>query len=171
MILIVGFGLRTLAQDVTPEYQLKAAFIAKFPEFTEWPSAALDSRPSIDLCVARPNPFGKALGEFVQGETLRGVPLQVRDIARPAELDQCLVLFVPVEPALERRAWLAAAQKRPLLTIGDSPTFLDEGGLVHLKLIDGRVRFDINAGAADGVGIRFSSQLLRLAQNVRRGPA
>src|SRR5690606_28222534 len=45
----------------TPEYELKAAFLSKFPEFTEWPKEAIDSRPTIDLCVAAPNPFGAVL--------------------------------------------------------------------------------------------------------------
>ena len=171
LILALTCGLGGRAQDITPEYQLKAAFVAKFPEFTEWPSAALDVRRTIDICIARPNPFGKALSEFVAGETLRGRSLQVREIATPADLAPCLLLFVPNAPVIDRRTLLASAQKLPLLTIGDSPTFLDDGGIVHLRLVDGRVRFDINVRAADRVGIRFSSQLLRLALNVRGGPS
>jgi hypothetical protein len=164
-------GITGAGQVVAPEYQLKAAFIAKFAEFTEWPAAVFDSRPTIDICIARPSPFGEALSAFVAGETLRGRPFRVREIAGPAELAPCLMLFVVHEPTGDRRPLLTAAQKLPLLTIGDSPTFLDEGGIVRLRLIGGRVRFDIDVDAAGRVGIHFSSQLLRLALSVRGSPS
>jgi hypothetical protein len=38
---------------------------------------------------------------------------------------------------------------------------------VRLRLVDGRMRFDINATAAGQAGLRISSQLLQLALSVR----
>jgi hypothetical protein len=159
-----------IAQGVPPEYQLKAAFVSKFPEFTEWPSVTLDSRKTIDICVARPNPFGSILSDFVASQVVRGRQLRVREIGSPADVPSCLVLFIPGDSAAEQRNLLVSAQKTPVLTVGESTTFLDEGGLINLRLIGGRVRFDVNVDAANRVGVRFSSQLLRLALNVRGEP-
>jgi hypothetical protein len=159
-----------IAQQVLPEYQLKAAFVSKFPEFTEWPTVALDSRNTIDICVARPNPFGSTVSDFAAGEIVRGRQLQVREIASPADVPSCLVLFIPATSAAEQRELLVSAQKTPVLTVGESTTFLEEGGIIYLRLVDGRVRFDVNVGAANRVGVRFSSQFLRLALNVRGQP-
>jgi hypothetical protein len=156
-----------IAQEVPPEYQLKAAFVAKFPEFTEWPAVALNSRKTIDICVARPNPFGDTLSHLVANETVRTRQLQVREIASPADVPSCLVLFIPAKSVPQQHELLVAAQKTPVLTVGESTTFFEEGGMINLRLVDGRVRFDVNVGAAERVGVRFSSQLLRLAVNVR----
>lgn len=158
------------AQEAQPEYQLKAAFLSKFPEFTEWPESALNSRQTIDICVPRPSPFGKALDELVAGETLRGRTLVTREIGSVQAVDTCQLLFVPIQSALDRKQLLARAEKRPVLTVGDYPSFLDEGGIVNLRVVGGRVRFEIDVAAADRAGVRLSSQLLRLALNVRRGP-
>jgi hypothetical protein len=157
------------AQDAQPEYQLKAAFVSKFPEFTEWPEGALTSRQTIELCIVRPSPFGKALAELVAGETLRGRSLVTREIGSVQAIDTCQLLFVPSQSAIDRKQILARAEKLPVLTVGDYPSFLDEGGIVNLRIVDGRVRFDINVAAADRAGVRLSSQLLRLALTVRRG--
>jgi hypothetical protein len=157
------------AQNSQPEYQLKAAFVSKFPEFTEWPESALSSRQTIELCVPRPNPFGKALADLVAGETVRGRALVTREIGSVQAVDTCQLLFVPIRSAIDRKQLLARAEKLPLLTIGDYPSFLDEGGIVNLRVVDGRVRFDIDVAAANRAGVRFSSQLLRLALNVRGG--
>ena len=154
---------------VAPEYELKAAVVSKFPAFTEWPPEALDGRATIDFCVARPNPFGPALARFVAGESAYGRALRVREVDGPAAIDGCRVLFVPAHAGAAGQALLDAARAHPILTVGESPAFLDEGGHISLRLVDGRVRFDIAADTAGRVGIRFSSQLLRLALDVRGG--
>jgi hypothetical protein len=154
-----------------PEYRLKAAFVAKFPEFTEWPNDALAGRKTIDLCVARPNPFGAALAELVAGETAHGRPFAVREVTGAEAIDTCHVLFVSAAPPATRKALLSRATSRPALTIGDYAGFLDEGGIVHLQMAGGRVQFTINATAARRVGLHLSSQLLRLAVAVHEGPS
>lgn len=155
------------AQAPSAEYQLKAAFVSKFPDFVEWPQASLAGRKAVEICVASPNPFGEVLTDLVAGTTVRGKPLQVREVGRPASIDDCHVLFVPAGPAAARQALLSRAAQRPILTIGDYPEFLTEGGILNLVTIDGRVRFDIDVAASSKAGVRLSSQLLRLALHVR----
>jgi hypothetical protein len=94
----------------------------------------------------------------------------VRELPKDAPIDSCQVLFLP-ESSPSRRAVLQRVSRLPILTVGDSSTFLDEGGIVQLRLIDSRIRFDISVPAADRVGLRLSSQLLRLAVTVRGGPS
>jgi hypothetical protein len=55
------------------------------------------------------------------------------------------------------------------LTVGDERGFVDEGGMIALRVVDGRVRFDVNVTAARRAGLRLSSQLLQLAMSVRGG--
>jgi hypothetical protein len=59
----------------------------------------------------------------------------------------------------------------PVLTVGDGDTFLDDGGVIQLRTLDRRVRFDISMSAAQHSRLRLSSQLLRLALEVRGGPS
>jgi hypothetical protein len=57
----------------------------------------------------------------------------------------------------------------PTLTVGDYPEFLNEGGVVYLRMVGGRVRFEVNVAAARRSGLHLSSQLLRLAMAVHGG--
>jgi len=154
--------------EVVPEARLKAAFVSKFPQFVEWPRQVLDGRQALDVCVAAPDPFGADLAELLAGETANGRPLALRRIESAAEVPQCHLLFLPARPE-GRHPLLAAAAARPILTVGDSPGFLDEGGMVGLRVVNGRVRFEIDEAAARRTGLRISSQLLRLALAVRGG--
>lgn len=56
--------------------------------------------------------------------------------------------------------------RRGQITIGDGPSFIDHDGTVGLIKFGGQTRFAINAHAARQVGVRFSSQLMRLAARV-----
>ena len=156
------------AQTHTPteEYRLKAAFVYRFPQFVEWPAEALDGHEQVSLCVTRPNPFGALLQELVAGETLNGRSLAVREIDRPSDVHGCQVLFIPAAET-GMKAVLDAANMHAVLTIGESPRFLDEGGVISLQVIGRRVRFEVSPAAAERVGLRLSSQLLRLAIRVR----
>ncbi|HXW03777.1 MAG TPA: YfiR family protein [Vicinamibacterales bacterium] len=159
------------AQHIADEYRVKAAFVFRFPQFVEWPPASLAGRKSLDLCVLGPNPFGKVLDELVQGETLDGRTLLVRHLTAGAAATGCHVLYLADGPATPRRPILQRVATAPVLTISDAPAFLDEGGIIQLRVVGNRVRFDINAEAARQAGLRLSSQVLRLAITVRGGPS
>jgi hypothetical protein len=154
--------------QVVPESRLKAAIVSKLPQFVEWPTASTDTRSSLDICVASPDPFGADLTALVADEAVGQRRLATRIVASPADVATCHVLFLPSHGTTPHPL-LAAALNRPILTVGDSPRFLDEGGIIALRVIDGRVRFDIDDIAARRVGLKISSQLLRLAVNVRGG--
>lgn len=169
-LLLLASGVAGVDVSAQPslESKLKAAIVSKFPQFVEWPATALAGRDTATLCVAAPDPFGGDLQQLVEGETVGGRAIEVRTIDRDQDIDSCHLLFVPAGSA-ERRALLQRASTRPILTVGDDQRFLDEGGIVRLRLVDGRVRFDVNAAAAQRVGLRISSQLLQLAVTVRGG--
>jgi hypothetical protein len=57
----------------------------------------------------------------------------------------------------------------PVLTVGETANFLSEGGMIRFHLEEGKVRFDINLGAADSSHLKISSRLLLLATSVTRG--
>src|SRR4051812_7403633 len=89
-------ALHAQAQDPPPtlEYRVKAAFILNFVRYVEWPEDSLGPGP-LTICVAGHNPFGNALVETVQGETIGNRPLAVRVILEPEP--GCHVIFMPAD--------------------------------------------------------------------------
>ncbi len=165
--LLLPSPLWSQSKAPSEEYRLKAAFVYRFPQFVEWPAPALQGHEAITICVLRPNPFGTLLRELISGETLNGTPLAIREIERPSAIDGCHVVFVPGAGNATARAVLEAVGNHPVLTVGESSRFLEQGGVISLQVIDRRVRFEVSPGAAERIGLRLSSQLLRLAVRVR----
>jgi hypothetical protein len=50
-----------------------------------------------------------------------------------------------------------------VLTVGENPEFLRDGGMVRLYVENSRVRFQISQKNAEAAGLKISSQLLMLA--------
>lgn len=155
-------------QDVSAEYQLKAAFIYHFPQFVDWPQPVLARDRAISICVLSPSPFGRVLDDMAQGASVAERPLVVRSVEPASRIESCQVLFLSGkapgrEDALKRAAGL------PVLTVSDDDHFLDEGGIIQLRVASNKVRFDVSLAAARSSGLHLSAQLLRLASKVRGG--
>jgi len=55
-----------------------------------------------------------------------------------------------------------------VLTVSDLPEFVRRGGMVQFVLEGNRVRFEVNLATAEHAGLTLSSELLKVATNVRR---
>jgi hypothetical protein len=159
-VVVLLAGAVAYAQDVPLEYRVKAAYLANFIRFVEWPQRT-DTGP-ISICVAAPSPFGGVLEETVMDTQINGRPVVARVVAAPDE--DCHVLFVP-QNAPGLAGFLQAAQTGPAtLTVGETDGFIDRGGLINFVREGVNVRFVIDADAADRAGVRISSRLLRLGR-------
>jgi hypothetical protein len=146
------------AGDVRLEYGVKAAYLLNFARFVEWPADPADTGP-LTICVAGTNPFGDVLDETLRGELVNGRSVR----ARPARQgERCHVLFVPVDVPPD--AYIKSLRTQPVLTVGERADFLRHGGMVNFVIEAGRVRFEIDADAAERVKLKISSRLLRLAR-------
>ena len=151
------------------EYRLKAAFVYRFPQFVQWPAAALEGRQSIDVCIVRPDPFGAILLELLKGEAVNGRPLQARQLDADDSPDGCHVVVVAGAAARRGGGLVTRLSGRPVLTIGDDPSFLPNGGIIVMKIVDSRVRFEVSLTNARSSGLQINAQLLRLALAVHGG--
>jgi hypothetical protein len=147
-----------LAQTISLEYRVKAAYLLNFTRFVEWPAAAQNG--PVTICVAGRAVFGEVLDETLRGETVNGRDVVAKVILEPQR--GCHVVFVPRGAAAA--AYIRAVQGQPVLTVSETPDFIALGGIANFILEGASVRFEINAGAADRAGLRISSRLLRLAR-------
>ncbi len=75
----------------------------------------------------------------------------------------CQILFVPDSETKRLEPILRAVEHRSVLTVGESADFLARGGMIRLVVVEGRVRFAVNLGGAEAVGLKLSSRLLSSA--------
>jgi hypothetical protein len=161
--------LSLLAQSVKPgEYDVKAAYLYNFGKFVRWPENATGEGQPYSVCVLGKDPFGKTLDTILEGGSWQGKPVTARRIESVDEATTCNLLFVSSSESERLGQILPALEKRPILTVGDTPLFSRRGGIIEFVLSENRVRFEVNAGAAEKAGLNINSQLFKVATRVRQ---
>ena len=167
--ILVFFVAAAVFADVR-EYHVKAAFVHKFTLFTDYPqSKSIASRRWFNICIPGENPFGDAFRP-VEGKMVHGRPLAIRHLpvgSGADELKTCDVVYLQNSVSeLHQRKLIGALQSYPILTIGEHEDFLHMGGIIRLYKKRGRIVFSVNTVASRRTGIRFRSQMLRIAEDV-----
>jgi hypothetical protein len=145
-------------QEQPLEYQVEAAYLYNFVKFVDWPSGSLGD--AITICIAGNTPVAAAVEQIVRDEVIGGRRLAVRSIEAPQAA--CNVMFVPRGVAASE--FLRTARTAPVLTVGESPDFIAQGGIINFVRDAGMMRFEIDQEAARRARLQISSRLLRLAR-------
>lgn len=155
------------SSPTTLERAIQANFLFKFAPFVEWPPAAFSATDrKFVICVAGDDPFGALLDDVVRGQKMVSRPVVIRRTSNEGGPAGCHILYAG--PSAEAGyAPFATAEGQPVLTVTDKGAGPD-GAMIEFVRQNGRVRFQINDGAARAHGLKISSKLLGLAIAVDR---
>jgi hypothetical protein len=155
-------------QDVT-EPALKAAFVYNFAKFTEWPADVLPPTAPFSACVLGDDSVGDALARTVEGRQLGGHGISVSRVQLAGPLRACHLLYMSGITPAQITVIVTAVRGTPVLTISDSEDFPRLGGMAHVFVENGKMRFDLNLELARRARLQLSSKLLALAAHVHDG--
>lgn len=170
LLLLLLFCPRARPAEETPlsEYQVKAALLLNFVRYSDWPASAFaDARSPYVVGVVGRDPFGKDLEKAFDGKTVKSRTFLLKRVSNEQEMRACHLLFVSSSERRRSRDWLEKIVGAPVLTVGESPDFLDQGGMINFLLKDGSVRFDINLEPARIARLKLDANLLTVALSVR----
>jgi hypothetical protein len=167
LTLVLG-SLPLRAQNRIPaEYVAKANYLANFASFVEWSPQALPAGKSPFLvCVFGDFSFGTSLAESTRGALFQERRVEIRWVRKPQDLPACQIVFVSRSEKKDYNRALDAVRGRMVLTVGETPEFLDAGGILSFSGQQGAIQFDVNLGAAKAAQLKLSSRLLVLARRV-----
>jgi hypothetical protein len=151
------------------EYEVKATYLFNFSRFVEWPAEGLPGQSdSFAICVLGEDPFGPALKATVAQETIAGKGVVAKQIPAPQDAVNCRVLFISSSEDKRLKEILTSLGTASVLTVSDLPRFTQRGGMVEVVSEGNRIRFEVNTATAERAGLTLSSELLKVAVNVRR---
>jgi len=157
LILLALTPLSGIADDTPAEYRLKAAYIYNFTKFIDWPENRANET-HIKICVDASTDIYQI---FHQNLSLKSVNKQIIEVIRfsaDQDIKSCAILFSGVN------AQAGLQTGNGVLTIGESPGFIQQGGMIRFFLESQKLRFEINPDQANNYHISISSKLLRLAK-------
>jgi len=170
MMFTIGLLIKTMdsaGSSQPSEYQIKAAFLYNFANFVEWPDGAFSDEISpIVLVVLGKDPFGIIL-KSAEGKTIKGRKLIIKRFEALPDLEFCHILFISSSEKYNMENILSKLNHFGVLTVGDTDSFTQMGGVINFIKVDNKVRFEINLNAAKAASLEISSKLLSLAKIIK----
>jgi hypothetical protein len=166
LLMVLGWlAPATRGQDSISEEQVKAAFLYNFARFTEWPASAFaESATPITLGVVGNDAFANTLATLLKEKKAHGRSFIVEKVGSVSQATGAHILFVAKEESRKATQFATTLRKQPVLLVGESEDFLQDGGTINLLREDKQLRFDINVATAEQNQLTISSHLLRLAR-------
>lgn len=165
---LMGLGSPAWAEAVEGKQasaeSTKAGFVYNFIKYTAWPAGG-EPQGDVRVCTLRANALQGQLSRL-QGLKVGELSVTVVRPSGPEEWGRCQVLYVSSADADRVETVLRFLARKPVLTISDLPDFAQQGGMIELREVDQRIRFEVNLGAAQRAGLALSSPMLKLALRV-----
>ncbi|HEX4642839.1 MAG TPA: YfiR family protein [Candidatus Acidoferrales bacterium] len=162
------FHVPLLAAQEEPilHYRTKANYLVHLGSFVDWPDSAFPAVHSpFQLCTFESADFVGAIRPLAQELLARGRSIEVRSAKTVAETRSCHILFIGRENASRYRTILDPIEDLPVLTVGETPDFLEAGGAVNFVYGES-LRLELNLNATNRAHLKVRSTLATMARRV-----
>ena len=154
------------------EYRVKAAMLANFALFVDWPPTAFSTAggPFV-ACILGSDPFGPWLKHEL-GEQIGSRRVEIRHLKKGEAAHGCHMVFISRSEQPRLKQVLASLRNENALIVGDATDITDfcrNGGMIGFVMKDRKVRFDLNADAAARAGLKIDSKLKRVSGSMECG--
>ncbi len=171
ILIIAGWNSHLQGQTsegavVNREYAIKAAYLYNFGYYVAWPENTFaDDQAPFAIGVLGADPFGDVLDEIARTKKIAGRQIVIKRFASMEDYQPCHILFVTSSArAADSLAAIQKAHFYPVLLVGESPGFAEQGGTINFFIEENRVRFEVNMEVAKQEQLKISSKLLSLAK-------
>jgi hypothetical protein len=169
VVALVAAPLLT-AQAGPKEQKIKAAYLYNFVKFIDWPDNAYSGAGApTSICVLGDENFDGILEKAVLGKEVKGRGISVKVLgngaAVPGAVD-CQVLFVAASEEGRAGEVTGALGGSPVATVGESNGFAASGGVLNFTTEGGKIKVELNMGAAGKAGLKVSGKLQQVATAV-----
>jgi len=174
-ILLAAMALNAQNTAGSAEYLIKAGFIYNFANLVQWPSSSFAQADSpIVIVILGEDHFGTTLDRALEGKKVNARSFVIKRAKSISELQRtlgpqkdCQILYVSSSEMPHLSDAIQMLKGVPVLTIGETPGFARNGGIINLILEDNKVRFEVNVAAAKDADLNISSRLLALARIIQ----
>lgn len=147
------------------ERAVRAAYVFNLTKFVEWPA----EKNELQIGFFGSRETGEYLQKMLDGRTSES--RQIRMILFPSddELRKCSMVYIAEGQQKKIRATLDKLGNGNIVTVGETDSFAQDGGMVGLVKVGERIQMQVNLEATQRAGVKIGAHLLNLAVIVRSG--
>ena len=143
---------------------LKASFIRKFAEFTNWPKE-IDTTDTFVICVIGKTSLTKVFKKVYKNFNIKGKNVEIINVTSIDQIKSPQILYISESKKHQLPEILSKIKGKPILTISSSTGFAKKG--VHINFYitkNGTLHFEINHQKTKESNLRINLMLLEIAK-------
>ncbi len=149
------------AQQEKPMHEIHAAMLFNFVKYIQWPNEAEGGE--FVLGVMGDEDVFNTLKTWYDGKPKGAKKYVVKKLAAASDASGCSVVYLGKSKNREFENIKLATEGKPVLTITDSANLGQKGSHINFKVIDGKLKFELNQASVTGSNLKVSSQLASMA--------
>jgi hypothetical protein len=163
VLILIVFGLSSslcLGQE-KPLYEIHSQMMFNFIKYIQWPNET--EAGDFVVGVMGDDDVFNTLKGWYDGKPKGAKKYVVRKLTTAAEAADCAVVYLGNRKNKEFENIKTASAGKAVLTITDSYNLGQKGSCINFKVIDGKLKFELNQAAVAGSNLKVSSALSSMA--------
>jgi len=155
----LSMGL-ALGQAEKPIYEIHAAMIYNFMKYIQWPE---DAGGEFVVGVLGEDNVFNTLKSYYDGKPKGTKKYSIRKLSDISEAAACQVVYIGKNKSKEFDNVKNAVAGKPILTITDSFNLGKKGSCINFKVVDEKLKFEINQASMNSASLKVAGQLSSMA--------
>ena len=144
-----------------PTHEIHAAMLYNFIRYVQWPDESAAGEFVVGV-IGDDNVFN-TLKTWYDGKPKGSKKYVVRKLATSAEANACHVVYLGKSKNREFENVKASTTGRSILTVTDGNSLGHKGSCINFKIVDGKLKFELNQNTLTSSNLKISSQLSSMA--------
>jgi hypothetical protein len=157
--LVVCLG-NAFAQE-RPTHEIHAAMLYNFIKYVQWPNET-EAGDFVVGVIGEDKVFA-TLKQWYDGKPKGTKKYVIRQLSSAAEAADCQVVYVGKSKSREFENIKTSINGKSVLTITDGNGLGQKGSCINFKVIDGKLKFELNQAVVTSSNLKVSGQLTSMA--------
>ena len=149
-----------MAQD-RPTHEIHAAMLYNFIKYVQWPNES-DGGEFVVGVIGDENVFN-TLKAWYDGKPKGTKKYVIKKLGSADEANSCQVVYVGKARNKDFEAIKSTVAGKSILTITDGNGMGEKGSSINFKVVDGKLKFELNQATVSSSNLKVSTQLSSMA--------
>lgn len=159
-VFAIGAAVNGVAQD-RPTHEIHAAMLYNFIKYVQWPNEG-EAGDFVVGVIGDENVFN-TLKAWYDGKAKGTKKYVIKKLSSPDEANICQVVYVGKSKNRDFDVIKSSVSGKSILTITDGNGMGEKGSCINFKVIDGKLKFELNQAMVNGSNLKVSTQLSSMA--------
>ncbi len=149
------------AAQERPIHEVHSAMLYNFIKYIQWPDQAEAGKFVIG--VIGDEQLFATLKNWYEAKPKGAKQFEIRQLQSSGDAADCHVVYIGKSKSKEFENIRSSINGKSVLTVTNQDGLAKKGSCINFKMVEGKLRFELNAAAAEAANLKVSTQLSAMA--------